>query len=215
LKGNYANPHQQYVSLNYSGFDEVELNSSTAINIKIVQGPCRVMADPESINFVKITRQQNRLIISAVFDDHYLSLHSDFTLLISCPKLTVFEADAVYTVGGTTTTDTVANNFAYKPTLISGFNSGALTISADHAANLLLENNKLDSLNAMIGINEKSQSNLTIGKNNLFGHSNVQILHNSYLRINNNDPASFHYQLADSAMLLINGAAVKHNLKPY
>lgn len=215
LKGDFTDPHRKYVPLNYTGFDEIELKSSTAINIKLVQGPFRVMADPECISFVKITRQDNRLVINAVFSDYYRSLHSDFALLISCPKLTVFKADAVYRVPVSTVTDTSSNDFGHVPTVISGFNAGTLTISADHATNLVLENNRLDTLNALIGLHEKSRSNLTIGKNNLFRHSNVQILHNSYLRINNHDPVSFHYQLADSAMLLINGAAVKHNFKPY
>lgn len=215
LKSDFADPHRQYAALNFTGFDEVELRSSTSLNIKIVQGPYQVLADPEGLSFVKIKRLHNRLIISAAFSDFYHSLHSDFTLLISCPKLTLFKADAVCLIAGRTATDTTANNFDYYPTLISGFNGRKLTISADHAANLVLENNQLDSLIATVGTHPKSRSNLTICKKNVFIYSDVQILHNSYLRINDYKLISLHYQLADSAMLLINGAAVKHISKSY
>lgn len=215
LKGNYTKPFNDYVPLNYSGFNEIELNSSTAVNIKIVQGPFKVLANPDAIEFLKVSRQSNRLIVNASFSNQYRSVNTDYLLYISCPNLSSFNADAHYTTGSNTVIDTAANDFAWKPTLISGFTEDNLNIKETHASNIILENNKLNNLTATVGINEKSRSNLTIGDNNQFKTTYLSILNRSQLWIKNANSNNLNYHLADSATLIVNGASAKHllNLK--
>jgi len=215
LKGNYTKPFNDYVALNYSGFNEVELNSSTAINIKIVQGPFKVLANPDAIEFLRVSRQSNRLIVNASFSNQYRSINTDYILYISCPNLSSFKADAHYTTGSNKVIDTAANDFAWKPTLISGFIEDNLNIQETHASNIVLENNKLNNLTATVGINEKSRSNLTIGDNNRFTTTDLNILNRSQLWIKSANSNNLNYHLADRATLVVNGASAKHllNLK--
>jgi hypothetical protein len=215
LKGDYTNPYRDYIPLNYKGFNEIDLNSSTAVNIKVVQGPFKVLANPAAVEFLKVTQQNNRLVVSAAFSDQYRSINTDYILYISCPNLSVFNADAQYTKASTTVTDTAANDFAWKPTLISGFTIDSLDIKENHAANLILENNKINSLRATVGTNEKSRSNLTIGENNLFTKTDLNILNKSRLWIKGSNSNNLNYHLADSSTLVVNGASVKHLLKLY
>jgi hypothetical protein len=215
LKGEYTKPFNDYVPLNYKGFDAIDLNSSTAINIMLVQGPFKVLANPAAMGFLKVKQQSNRLIIDAAFSEHYNSINTDYILFISCPNLATFNADAHYNKKDVTVTDTSANNFDWKPTLISGFTVDRLRIMESHAANIILENNKIRELNAVIGINDKSRSNLTIGENNQFSKTDLNILNKSHLWIKSGNVNNLNYHLADSATLVVKGAAAKHLLKLY
>ena len=215
LKGDYTKPFNDYVPLNYTGFNEIELNSSTAVNIKIVQGPFKVLANPGAMDFLKVSRQGNRLIVHAAFSDQYRSINTDYILYISCPNLSVLYADAYYNNASITITDTTANDFGWKPTLISGFTEDNLNIKETHASNIVLENNKINSLAATVGMNEKSRSNLTIGDNNQFTTTDLNILNKSQLWIKGANSNNLNYHLADSATLVVNGVSAKHllNLK--
>ncbi len=54
LKGNYTKPFNDYVPLNYTGFNEIELNSSTAVNINAwCRAPFKVLANPACHGFFK------------------------------------------------------------------------------------------------------------------------------------------------------------------
>jgi len=213
LKGDYTNPYREYVSFNYKNFDKIELNSSTAINIRIVKGPFKVLASPFAMDFLKITKVNKTLILNAVFGDHYRSINSDYILYISCPNLSAFKADARYTVAGKAVIDTTANEFTWKATLISGFTADSLNLREDHAANVVLENNRINSLDARIGISNRSRSNFTIGGRNLFNKTNLVILNNSCLWIKGATTSNFNYYLSDSSTLVVNGATAKHQLK--
>ncbi len=168
------------------------------------------------MDFLKISRQGNRLIVNASFSDQYRSINTDYILYISCPSL-VFCLKRMHIIlkRGTTVTDTASNDFAWKPTLISGFTEDNLSIKENYASNIVLENNKLNNLTATIGINEKSRSNLTIGDNNRFVTTDLNILNKSQLWIKSANSNNLNYHLADSATLVVNGASAKHllNLK--
>jgi hypothetical protein len=213
LKGEYTKPFNDYVPLNYTGFNEIDLNASTAVNIMLVQGPFKVLANPVATNFLKISRKENRLIIDAAFSEQYNSVNTDYILYISCPDLTAFNADARYTKQNITVTDTSANDFNWRPTLIRGFVADSLMITENHAANIILQGNKINKLNAKVGIDEKSRSNLTIGEKNQFIKTDLNILNKSHLWIKSENTNNLNYHLADSATLVVKGAAAKQLLK--
>jgi hypothetical protein len=173
------------------------------------------MANPFAMDFLKVKQQSNRLIIDAAFREHYNSVNTDYILYISCPNLAMVYADAKYTKKGVTVTDTSANNFDWKPTLISGFTVDSLRITENHAANIILENNKISKLNTVVGMDDKSRSNLTISINNQFSKTDLNILNKSHLWIKSGDVNNLNYRLADSATLVVKGAAAKHLLKLY
>ncbi|HWD87963.1 MAG TPA: hypothetical protein VG367_07545 [Mucilaginibacter sp.] len=214
-KGDYTNPYRDFEQLNYRDFDEIELDASTAVGAIIVQGPYKILVNPRAHDFMHIDKQGRHLVISAAFRDHYQSFTSDYMVYISCPKLSLLKTDSWYTAGGTRVTDTVAHDLRWKPTLLKGFSLDSLNLQADHASNLVLEDNKINNLAGIIGQGRNSSPALTIAGNNQFTKGDLSIQNKGQLIVKGAGPGNLNYHLADSATLMVNGASVKHllNLK--
>lgn len=214
-KGSYTDPYREFIKLDYKNFDAVELESSSVINIMLVQGPFRVAASPQAIDFLDIRQKKNRLSIGVKFTDHFRGVSPEYVVYISCPSLSSLKADAFYTADDVKVTDTVARDLNWRPTVISGFTADSLNIQQDHASNVALQNNKIKHLIATVGSSDRSGSVLTVGQNNKFDHADLNILNRSHLWIKGTNLNNITYRLADSASLIINGAEAKHllNLK--
>jgi hypothetical protein len=214
-KGDYTDPYRDFVKLDYKNFDAVELESSSAINIMLVQGPFRVAASPQVMDFLDIRQEKNRLIIGVNFRDHFRGVSPEYVVYVSCPNLSSLRADAFYQVDNVKVTDTVAKDLNWRTTVINGFTADSLDIEENHASNVALQNNRIGHLTATIGLGDESGSILTVGQNNEFDRADLNILNRSRLWIKGTDPDNINYHLADSASLIINGAQAKHllNLK--
>jgi hypothetical protein len=208
-RGDYTKPFYDFDSLNYRGFDQIKLNSSTALNILLVKGDCKVMANPMTRDFLDIHQEGSTLIINARFKDHYRSIFGDYSLYISCPVLKGFRADAQYRFGDENHTDSIVWMDWSKPTVISGFNQNSLTIGEEHASNVLLKGDTIGKLSTVVGMGGA----FTIGPNNFIGGGNLDIMNNARLIIKASDIRNINYHLADSSILDINGAAAKQLLK--
>ncbi|SCW42756.1 hypothetical protein [Mucilaginibacter sp. NFR10] len=206
LKGDYKNPYKGFVTLNFRDFKVIELGSSTAINIMLVKGPFKVLADPDAMEFMKTEQRHDSLFIRAAFKDNFHNVHSQNVLYISLPRLEGFYADAKYKAGeGQITDTTAAEDFKWRPTTISGFSGDKLNVTLDHASTILLKNNKFNILNATTGISNGSASNLSIETGNQFAKTNLDIRNRSRLWIKDDSLSSINYKLADSAKLILNG----------
>src|SRR5437764_8791518 len=63
--GNYKIPFKNYVTLNWKDFDIVDINASTAANVKLVQGPFSVRVEQYAAEYVQVKQKGNRLEIDA------------------------------------------------------------------------------------------------------------------------------------------------------
>lgn len=206
LKGNYKNPYNGFVNLNFSNFKVINLSSATAVNIMLVKGPFKVLADPDAIWFLKTEQRRDTLFISAFFKDNFHNVRAPNVLYISMPQLDAFYADARYKAGeGQITDTTAAADFKWRPTIICGFSGDKLNIVQDHASTILLKNNKFNILNATTGISNGSASNLSIETGNQFEKTNLDIRNKSRLWIKDDSLNNISYKLADSAKLILNG----------
>ncbi|MGZ3874058.1 MAG: hypothetical protein ACXVJD_14145 [Mucilaginibacter sp.] len=206
-KGDYKNPYRNFVTLNYTGFNAIELNASTAVNIMLVKGPFKVIAAPDAIEYLKIRQRNGTLVIDANFKDNYQSGRAAYLLYISCPSLSSFKADARYIASDIAVTDTLAgDDFKWKPTVIKGFTGDSLYIREDHASNILLEYNRIGTLRAITGISKGSASNLCIGPDNQFNNTSLDIRNKSRLWIKEKNGVPLNYRLADSAKVIVNGS---------
>ncbi|MDB5111558.1 MAG: hypothetical protein JWR67_2672, partial [Mucilaginibacter sp.] len=119
--GAYKDPYRNYVTLPFKNFDAVDLNSSTAANVKFVQGPFRVRIDKTALEYVTVKQQNNRLQIDASFKDSYRYNPNPYTLVISCPKLTEVKANATYLAHKKQVTDTIVHeSWNMRKVLIDG-----------------------------------------------------------------------------------------------
>lgn len=210
VKGDYTDPYRDYIKFNFKDFDEVEVNASTVANVKLVQGPFKVMATPLVMDFLKITKEHHKLIINVVFPNQYRGISEGYPVYVSCPRLSSFSANAYYKAGNTDVTDTLARDLHWRPTFISGFTTDSLDITENYASNVVLENNTIKNLDATVGLSNKSGSALTIGQHNEFAKTNINVLNKSSLVIKSTGNSNINYRLADSASLIVNGAVVKH-----
>lgn len=213
-KHDYADPFRDYTIQNFKDFDEVQLNSSTAINIILVKGPFKVMTNPAAGDFLKVEQKGRRIVITAAFPEHYRSFTSQYLVYVSCPNISLLKTDAWYTADHATITDTFSHDLRWKPTLMSGFTLDSLHLDIDHASNLVLENNKINKLSGTIGAEKDGGPALVIGNHNEFLNSNLTILNRGQLIVKGTDTRHLNYALADSATLKVNGAAVKHLSNP-
>lgn len=220
-KGGYTDPLYQYVDLKKNAFDQIELRSANAVSLTIVQGDFKVLANPQAEQFLVVQQVGRKLIISARFEDHWRSVNIPPVLYISCPALSSFMADATYFILSDTVVDRDASTTNWMTTYIKGFTADSLTIKEEHAANIILDSNKIGRLTATLGrglgektpLHEQLRLNapaMTIENSNQLMSTDFQILSQSRLSIKGTGIRNLTYYIADSASLTLNGVAARH-----
>jgi len=212
LKGDYKKPFGNFVPANFSNFNSIDLRSCTAINLMVTKGPYKVMVDPTAGDFVKISQQGSKLIISAAFRDHYRGLSGEFVVFVSCPDLRSFTSDARYTAGDWMVTDSVSNMFT-RLTRISGFSADSLGITENNASNISLDNDHIGYLKATLGPAPNTGSQIMIGNGNDFKSALFDVQNKSKLFIQSPAGNNISYHIADSAQLVVSGAISKQLFK--
>jgi len=208
VSGKYKDPYHTFVGLKFTGFDTVDLVSSTAVNVKFVQGPFSVRIDSNFAAYARIKQTGKRLQVNAEFESGYLSDPGEYTLLISCPKLSVINVDATYKSNGKQVTDTIVrDDWRMRKVLIDGFRQDNLIINQDYGSTVVIANSHLQSVKTATGRSGKSGSKLEILERNQIQKANLDILNNSTLILGNAQIGDLNYNLADSAKLILRGKA--------
>ncbi len=216
--GRYKDPYQNYTNLEFKDFDVLDLNSATVANVKLIQGPFNVRIDKYALDYVKVKQEDKHLQIDAVFDDHYHGNQNPYILVISCPKLVELNARASYRANGGWVTDSIyREDWNMRRILVDGFTQDSLHISQDYGSSIVLANDQIRSLSAIVGENAGSGSNLAIQSGNRFQEAALDIEHNSRLELDNSMIDVLKYRLGDSARLIISGKAqnLLNNSKPF
>ncbi len=215
--GNYADPYNNFRTLKFKDFDVLDLPSSTAANVKLTQGPFNIRIDKNAAGFVKVNQEGKRLQIKAAFDGDYQSTQAEYILLISCPNLSEVNVDAGYQANNTKVTDTIVReDWNMRQVLIDGFSQDSLHISQDYGSTIVLQNNHIRSISAVIGKSRGSGSYLIIQDNNEFSNADLDIQNNSKLFLENAKIQNLNYQLGDKSKLIVTGKAknLLNNIKP-
>ncbi len=206
--GRYKDPYNGFTTLKFKDFDVLDLYSSTVANVRFVQGPFSIKIDPSALNYVKIKQEGRRLIINANFENQYMYNRNSYLLVISCPKLVEVNANATYGTYQKTITDTIVRDeWHMKEILIDGFKQDSLNISQDYGSTVVLANNTIRSVKAVIGKSKDSGSKIVIQKDNHFQDATFDIGNKGKLILEKADIHNLSYQLADSAKLILSGAA--------
>ncbi len=217
LSGNYKIPFKDYKVLKWKDFDKVDVNGSTAANVKFVQGPFSVRIDNYAVDFVNIKQKANRLQIDADFKDGYLSNQSEYLIVISCPKLNSLYVNATYQANNRQVTDTIVRDgWNMRKISIDGFTQDTLNIIQDYGSTVLLANNSIRTVKGIIGKSSGSGSKIIIAESNWFGEMSLDIDHNSTLQLENGLVNTLGFRLSDSARLIVSGKAqnLLNNSKP-
>lgn len=206
--GDYKDPYSDFKSLDYKNFDAVDIVSSTAASVKFVQGPFSIKIDRVALDYVKFKQENRRLQIEANFEDHYMGNPNPYIIVISCPKLTEISTNASYIANKKLVIDTIVkDDWNMRQVLIDGFKQDSLSISQDYGSTVVLANNTIGAVNAVVGKSPGSGSKFIVLKTNQFQKTNFDIRTKSRLLLNDATIHTLNYHLADSARLVITGAA--------
>lgn len=212
-------PFGKYKDLKFRAFDSIDLRSSSISNVKIVQGPYKVLIDPEAMNRVHVKQNDETLSITADFEGDYYNGQNMYMMVISCPKLAEFKANAIYTKNkGEPVIDTIVRDeWRPRQNLIEGFTQDSLSIVQDHGSLVLLSKNNIRALTGTLGISPLSGSRLIILNNNKFENVTLGVLNRSRLKLNGDGIKNIRLNLADSAKMELTGSAknILYKLKPY
>ncbi len=214
--GSYKNPYREFINLKFKNFDAVDVVSSTAANVKFIQGPFKVMIDTNTLQFVRIKQKGRRLEVKVNFEYEYLYNPNPYIIVISCPKLLELNADARYTTNGKQVIDTVVREeWNMRQVLIDGFKQDSLSIRQDYGSTVVLSGNTINSVYAVSGESEGSGSKLVILKNNHLHNATINILQKSTFVLQQAEIQNLNYHITDSARMITSGA-VKNllNLTP-
>ena len=218
VSGRYKDPYQNYAALQFKDFDALDINSASVANVKLIQGPFHVRIDKYALDYVKVKQEGKHLQIDVVFNDNHRGNQNPYLLVVSCPKLVELNTGASYRANGRWITDTIyREDWNMRSVLVDGFTQDSLQISQDYGSSIILANDYIRSLRAVIGKSTGSGSNLVIQPGNRFQEASLDIQHNSRLELDNSMINLLKYRLGDSARLVISGKAqhLLNNSKPY
>jgi hypothetical protein len=132
-------------------------------------------------------------------------------------KLLEATVNATYAANGKPVIDTVVKEeWNMRRVLIDGFKENSLSIRQDYASTVVLSNNTIGSVQVVTGESMGSGSKLIILKNNHFRDATIDVLNKSNFFLNDAVIQNLNYHLADSARMIVNGAAqnlIKNNIK--
>ena len=215
-KGDFRNPYEEFIALNFKDFDSIHVNASTMANVKFVQGPFKVQVFEDKADIVKVTQLGRVLSIDVVKEGENYE-QAPFTLLISCPRIGQLVADDKYFENGKFKVDTVArldlanNNRlieASKKVLVEGFDQDSILIIQNNGSHVRLSNNRFKRIYAIVGRSLKSASFLTVDDKNVFDTAHFDIRNNSQVFFAKATIKKLKYTLATDAKVTFSGASV-------
>ncbi len=210
LTGSYKIPYKDYISLKFKDFDAADVMSSTATNVKFVQGPYSVKIDDDALSYTTVEQKGSRLIIVSHFEGEYRNNINDYLLIISMPKLTDVNTSATYkkNKGAQTVTDTtVREDWHMRMVLIECFNEDSINVKQDYGSTVVFSNNHIRALNGIVGASDSSGSKLVILKNNRFDQARINVLNRSNFLLDGKPIQNLKYSLADSAKITFTGSS--------
>lgn len=211
--GNYKIPFSNYSDLKLPGFKFIRLESAKNINLKIVKGPDRVAIFSESIlnEYVRVNVVHDTLVVKADFKYGFRDDWVDYILFVSCQEIQAISSTANYREDNVSKTDTsVGYDFAWKQTVIEGFNLDTFHIIEDYASNIRLIDNKIKVLIADVGLSNASSSNLILDTANRIEIADLKIKNKSCLwLLNESLNQNIHYTLDPTSKLIVNGKTLR------
>jgi predicted nucleic acid-binding protein len=94
-----------------------------------------------------------------------------------------------------------------RKVLIDGFKQDSLSVEQDYGSTVILSNNIIRSVHAVIGKSEGSSSRIILQQTNQFDNVSLDIGHRSKLELENCMISHLAYHLSDSAKLIVKGNA--------
>ncbi len=205
-KGTYKDPYRNFVTLNHRDFNQIEINPATEINVKIMSGAYKIQVHPFATDYVQIKKNGLNLQVDLVYpQDEKRQPYGDL-VVITCPQLESLKTNAFYSLQGKKITST--KSWDDNTVTIQGFQQPALRLLQDKATAVKLSGNKINRLEAVVGVSTGSSARLNLDKTNQIQEANLDIRNKSELVVENLIIPKRQYQFSDSARATFTGSAL-------
>ena len=211
--GAYKDPLSNHVQLGFEGFEEVDVNASNMLRVKIeASDTYGVYQQKDTEEMIQVTQEGNRLKVDVILPNEKEGLggyRNTQHVVIRTPAVKSIRANAVYTVAGKPTT---TRHKLYAPNyfglLIEGFHQEHLQLELDNGSHVQLAGNQIGTLRATTGRSAGSEPLLQLLPNNKLQQADLNIRNGSYLELQNVPVPQLRYTFSDSAHVSLSGASL-------
>ncbi|PKV63061.1 hypothetical protein [Pontibacter ramchanderi] len=208
----YRDPYRNYIVLDYSGFEEINVNAGDMLNVLIEPGDEHaVYLYKGNEEVVQINQEANTLKVDVANTDEQKGVRGWGSphLIIKTPSLHILRANATHTLNGEPVTHVQRLNTAsYLNTKLIGFKLDSLTLELDNGVMVQLDGNELQRLHAVTGTSPESEPKLLIHNSNKIQQANFDIRNRSYLSLLNVAIPALQYTLSEQAQVELTGEAL-------
>ncbi|MGV3641482.1 MAG: hypothetical protein ACO1NZ_13235 [Adhaeribacter sp.] len=203
LAGSFKDPLRKFTALNLSGFEAIDNNAASKVQVTVKPGKFQVWVHERSLEFVKVKLVGKRLQIDADFPER---AGFNEKVIITCPDIREISTNSFYLVKGKQNDG--AEDQYYEPLRVEGFTLDSLNLKLERSSAVLLAGNKIGTLRARISPEANSGSKLEIAADNTIRDAYLRVHGKGRLVLNSPDISRLHPVYGDSASVTLTGNAL-------
>ncbi|QNF33905.1 hypothetical protein HUW51_14675 [Adhaeribacter swui] len=205
-KGTYKDPYRNFVTLNYRNFDQIAINPASELNVKIKAGDYKVQVHKYTKEYLSFTQNGKLLQVDLAYPkEPQMQPYGDL-IVITCPNLANLKTNAFFMQNGKKVISTKSWN--NSTVTVEGFEQPSLNLQQDKGTTVKLSGNKLNRLEAVVGLSTGSTAYLNLDKTNQIQEANLDIRNKSELIVENLNIPKRQYHFSDSARATFSGSAL-------
>ena len=203
-KGDFRSRFYKMKEIKLKDFNTINNKSSNIFNLSIEQGDhFAVWIDEDLPKKLQFDVKNNELTIDYKFEKGKYESYIGKVVII-CPKLDRLISGQSYR---NDVRKDINNKYSNPDgnTVVSNFIDEALNLQIDPFTTVILKNNKLKNLNAMVGDSTQGRAVLTILNDNIIENSDFKIKGHSFLSLENPKISLAKFNFSDSADVSLKG----------
>lgn len=208
-KGTYKSPFYGMEKTTYDSFATIDNRVANLISVDIKNGKqFEIWIKKDWKEHIKISRIGTTLVIEAADKQvkHFSSYQTN--IVIICPSIQ-FIITKPYSIAKSSE----YNYDSDGTTILKGFNLQNLNLNIGKGSGVVLEKNKIDQLEALVGNNFSESARLTIASDNQINTLNVKVPGKNFLTIANPIIIKKGFTLSDSATVSMSGSFLNQTKK--
>ncbi|RZA01531.1 MAG: hypothetical protein EOP47_10365 [Sphingobacteriaceae bacterium] len=204
LKGDFKNPFFGMEQLPIKDFNSIDHQAANVIDATIEKGPkFTIWVKKEFKDSVQIVKQGKTLVIRYIGQGYKHMFYSG--IKITCPQLENITTKAFIPKSW----GEDRGNSYHDDIDVIGFDQEKMTVNPGPLTEIELKNNKLVSMEAIVGDNSNDIGGLNVNSNNYIKSASIKVLGKSELKMANPNITKLEHSISDSASLILSGSAVR------
>lgn len=204
----HLDPYRNFTALDFKGFDAIDVVSSGVANVKIIQGPFKVMVYTPHSKFLQVSQNGQRLKVFASYntkEELVNRYYSDQRVIISCPNLKELNLDNHNLADNVLRAGMDGDFTNSRKNIMYGFSVDSLKLNVDEGSYFVMDSNRIGYMDAKIGMAKNSSPLFFINGANKIEEATLDILNKTQFHFYSVIP-SLKYSISDSADIHTSGA---------